>query len=106
MKETDFTDMQEMVEGYDEICDQFQSADHPDKPNKNFRLQKHWYVMDKGIDASKSTEMAEKVERTTAETNGALGCLGLDDGVKRGMTLIEQHRGAFAKLQQGIAKLG
>ena len=60
VKESDFNDMAEMVEWYHSICDIHSDQDHPDKPNKNFKLMKRWYVVDKGIDASKVTEISSR----------------------------------------------
>ena len=89
-----------------EKCDECKSDKHPDKPNANFRLQKRWWVLDKGIDESKSTELGEKVERSSSEVLGALSCLGLQDVPKKGKSLAEQHRFAIGKLNLSLSKLG
>ena len=106
MKETDFESIDEMSDWYHRTCDECMNEKYPDKPNANFKLQKRYFVQDKGVDASKSTELCERLERTSGDAGAALGCLGLGDAPKKGKSVSDQHRLAYTKLQQSISKLG
>ena len=73
LKRQTLTPLMRCLLGTHSICDEFIDERHPDKPHENFKLQKRWYSMDKGIDASRLTEVGEKFDRSAAEMPAALG---------------------------------